>query len=169
MATRVQQDLPGHEADDLRTRDTQAARVAQDRSQLVRDYDKKESDVIFNTVGNLFAGAVKGDTAEELSKSFGKEDREQRSYQEGGRQTIRHIPISYVRYCPRIRLKLCLKDISADMLQTPSSNTCIQKHSAVKCRPETRRYTMKIFQRFSTSHATKLTVWTVELRFEYYL
>ena len=57
---------------------------AQDRSQLVRDYDKKESDVIFNTVGNLFAGAVKGDTAAELSKSFGKEDREQRSYQEGG-------------------------------------------------------------------------------------
>ena len=57
---------------------------AQDKSQLVRDYDKKESDVIFNTVGNVFAGAVKGDTAEELSKSFGKEDREQRSYQEGG-------------------------------------------------------------------------------------
>ena len=57
---------------------------AQDRSQLVRDYDKKESDVIFNTVGNLFAGAVKGDTAAKLSKSFGKEDREQRSYQEGG-------------------------------------------------------------------------------------
>lgn len=57
---------------------------AQDKSQLVRDYDQDESDVIFNTVGNVFAGAVKGDTAEALSKSFGKEDREQRSYQEGG-------------------------------------------------------------------------------------
>ena len=32
---------------------------AQDKSQLVRDYDTKESDVIFNTVGNVFAGAVK--------------------------------------------------------------------------------------------------------------
>ena len=55
---------------------------AQDKSQLVRDYDKKESDVIFNTVGNVFAGAVKGQTADDLSKSFGKEDRETRSYQE---------------------------------------------------------------------------------------
>ncbi len=56
---------------------------AQDKSQLVRDYDKKESDVIFNTVGNVFAGAVKGETAINLSKSFGKVRREIRSFQEG--------------------------------------------------------------------------------------
>ena len=56
---------------------------AQDKSQLVRDYDTKESDVIFNTVGNVFAGAVKGSTAEDLSRSFGKAERETRSYQEG--------------------------------------------------------------------------------------
>ena len=111
---------------------------AQDRSQLVRDYDKKESDVIFNTVGNLFAGAVKGDTAAELSKSFGKEDREQRSYQEGDHQTIRHIPISYGSYCLRIRLRLCHRDISAAMLPTHLSNTCTQRRSVVKCRQETR-------------------------------
>ena len=43
---------------------------AQDKSQLVRDYDHKESDVIFNTVGNMIAGAVKGTTAEMLSESF---------------------------------------------------------------------------------------------------
>ena len=55
---------------------------AQDKSQLVKDYDQKESDVIFNTVGNVFAGAVKGSTAEGLSKSFGKEEQEMRSYQE---------------------------------------------------------------------------------------
>lgn len=66
---------------------------AQDKSQLVRDYDTKESDVIFNTVGNVFAGAVKGDTADGLSSSFGKEDREQRSYQEGGPSD--HITYSY--------------------------------------------------------------------------
>ncbi|MCQ2183179.1 MAG: type IV secretory system conjugative DNA transfer family protein [Bacteroidales bacterium] len=66
---------------------------AQDKSQLVRDYDTKESDVIFNTVGNVFAGAVKGDTADDLSRSFGKEDREQRSYQEGG--PTDHITYSY--------------------------------------------------------------------------
>ena len=56
---------------------------AQDKSQLVRDYDTKESDVIFNTVGNVFAGAVKGSTADDLSRSFGKAERETRSYQEG--------------------------------------------------------------------------------------
>ena len=52
---------------------------AQDKSQLIRDYGQKESDVIFNTVGNIFAGQVNGKTAEELSKSFGKEFRERRS------------------------------------------------------------------------------------------
>ena len=66
---------------------------AQDKSQLVKDYDQKESDVIFNTVGNVFAGAVKGDTAESLSKSFGKVDREMRSFQES--DTSEHITYSF--------------------------------------------------------------------------
>ena len=56
---------------------------AQDKSQLVRDYDTKESNVIFNTVGNVFAGAVKGETAENLSKSFGKVDHQTRSMSQG--------------------------------------------------------------------------------------
>lgn len=66
---------------------------AQDKSQLVKDYDQKESDVIFNTVGNVFAGAVKGDTAESLSKSFGKVEREMRSFQES--DTSEHITYSF--------------------------------------------------------------------------
>ena len=52
---------------------------AQDKSQLVRDYSQKEADVIFNAVGNIFAGQVNGKTAEDLNKSFGKEFREQQS------------------------------------------------------------------------------------------
>ncbi len=52
---------------------------AQDKSQLVRDYSQKEADVIFNTVGNIFAGQVNGKTAEDLNKSFGREFREQQS------------------------------------------------------------------------------------------
>lgn len=56
---------------------------AQDKSQLVRDYTQKEADVIFNTVGNLFAGQVNGRTAEELSKSFGREFRQQQSATSG--------------------------------------------------------------------------------------
>lgn len=52
---------------------------AQDKSQLRRDYGKEESDVIFNTIGNIFAGQVNEDTAEGLSKMFGKEFRQQQS------------------------------------------------------------------------------------------
>lgn len=52
---------------------------AQDKSQLKRDYGDKESDVIFNTVGNVFSGQVNGRTAEELSKSFGREFRRRES------------------------------------------------------------------------------------------
>lgn len=66
---------------------------AQDKSQLVKDYDQKESEVIFNTVGNVFSGAVKGKTAEMLSKSFGKVEREMRSYQEGASSD--HVTYSY--------------------------------------------------------------------------
>ena len=66
---------------------------AQDKSQLVKDYDEKESEVIFNTVGNVFAGAVKGKTAETLSKSFGKVEREMRSYQESASND--HITYSF--------------------------------------------------------------------------
>ena len=52
---------------------------AQDKTQLIRDYTQKEADVIFNTVGNIFAGQVNGKTAEELNKSFGREKRRQES------------------------------------------------------------------------------------------
>lgn len=52
---------------------------AQDKSQLIRDYTEKEANVIFNTVGNIFSGAVAGKTAEEFSKSFGREWRAQQS------------------------------------------------------------------------------------------
>ena len=56
---------------------------AQDKSQLRRDYGEKESEVIFNTVGNIFSGQVNGKTAEELSRSFGNEFRKQESETRG--------------------------------------------------------------------------------------
>lgn len=52
---------------------------AQDESQVRRDYGDKESEVIFNTVGNIFSGQVSGKTAEKLSKAFGKEFRRRES------------------------------------------------------------------------------------------
>lgn len=45
---------------------------AQDFSQLVRDYGEKEARVIQNTVGNVFAGQVLGETAKNFSERFGK-------------------------------------------------------------------------------------------------
>jgi len=39
---------------------------------LTRDYGDKESKVIQNIVGNIFAGQVVGDTAKTLSERFGK-------------------------------------------------------------------------------------------------
>lgn len=48
---------------------------AQDKSQLRRDYGDKEAEVIFTTAGNLFSGSVDGRTAEDISKSFGKQFR----------------------------------------------------------------------------------------------
>ncbi|MGG7466678.1 conjugal transfer protein MobC [Chryseobacterium arthrosphaerae] len=44
----------------------------QDYSMLTRDYGDKESKVIQNIVGNIFAGQVVGDTAKNLSERFGK-------------------------------------------------------------------------------------------------
>lgn len=66
-------------------RDKKVATVigAQDKSQIVRDYNNEDAEVIFNSVGNLFSGAVRGKTAEDLSKSFGKELKESRSFQSG--------------------------------------------------------------------------------------
>ena len=56
---------------------------AQDKSQLIRDYEKKNADVIFGTVGNVVSGQVNGQTAQDLSRMFGKEKRIQRSLSQG--------------------------------------------------------------------------------------
>jgi hypothetical protein len=44
----------------------------QDFSQLERDYGRAEATVIRNTVGNVFAGQVVGDSARQLSERFGR-------------------------------------------------------------------------------------------------
>ena len=44
----------------------------QDFSQLERDYGQEEAKVIENTVGNIFAGQVLGDTAKTLSERCGR-------------------------------------------------------------------------------------------------
>ena len=66
---------------------------AQDKSQIIRDYKTESAEVLFNTVGNMLAGAVKGRTADDLSKSFGTEKRPYKSVQSG--DTGQSVSISY--------------------------------------------------------------------------
>lgn len=73
---------------------------AQDKSQLKRDYGEKESDVIFNTVGNIFSGQVNGKTAEELSRSFGKEFRRRESQTRGIEQDSVNISFQHEELLP---------------------------------------------------------------------
>lgn len=57
----------------------------QDFSQLRKDYGKEQADVISNIVGNVVCGQVTGDTAEQLSKRFGRimQERESLSINSG--------------------------------------------------------------------------------------
>ena len=56
---------------------------AQDKSQLIRDYNENEANVVFNTVGNYLCGQVNGTTARDLSAMFGKEFRLRESESQG--------------------------------------------------------------------------------------
>lgn len=47
----------------------------QDVTQFVRDYGKKESDVLINTPGTTLTGQVTGETAKTMANAFGKLDR----------------------------------------------------------------------------------------------
>lgn len=51
----------------------------QDFEQLVRDYGEREAKVIINIVGNLFSGTVVFETADKLSRRFGKTNQEKES------------------------------------------------------------------------------------------
>lgn len=51
----------------------------QDFEQLVRDYGEREAKVIINIIGNLFSGTVVFETAEKLSRRFGKTNQEKES------------------------------------------------------------------------------------------
>jgi YWFCY protein/Type IV secretory system Conjugative DNA transfer len=44
----------------------------QDQSQLKKDYGREQAEVIMNIVGNVISGQVMGETADQLSRRFGK-------------------------------------------------------------------------------------------------
>lgn len=74
---------------------------AQDKSQLIRDYKEQEANVIFNTIGNVFSGAVSGDTAKRLSELFGEEDRLTRSETTGGENDTQNTSIRKEKLLPQ--------------------------------------------------------------------
>lgn len=55
----------------------------QDKTQLIRDYNRENAEVIMNTVGNILSGRVNFETAHILSGMFGKEFRMQQSHTTG--------------------------------------------------------------------------------------
>jgi len=78
---------------------------AQDKSQIVRDFGDKEAEVIFNTVGNILAGQVNGETARKLSETFGKEFREQRSQTTGGERDTMNRSFQQQEILPQSRIE----------------------------------------------------------------
>lgn len=63
----------------------------QDLSQLIRDYGDKEAIAIFNTIGNLFSGQVKGQTAKILQTILGQIKREKVSTSTGSKNKSKNV------------------------------------------------------------------------------
>lgn len=93
-----------------RSNGTSVVLGAQDKSQIIRDYKTESAEVLFNTVGNMLAGAVKGRTADDLSKSFGTEKRPYKSVQSG--DTGQSVSISYQdeEIMPRAKIEALSQD-----------------------------------------------------------
>ena len=96
---------------------------AQDRSQLKRDYGDKEAAVIINTVGNLMSGQVNGETAESLSKIFGKQFREQQSRSISDDSDSRSISFQLQEILPSSKIETLTQGVFvgkvADNFETP--------------------------------------------------
>jgi len=78
---------------------------AQDKSQLIRDYGREEATVIFNTVGNIIAGQVNGETARDLSATFGKEFRAQLTETTGGQDDTLQTSFQLHELLPQSRIE----------------------------------------------------------------
>ena len=96
---------------------------AQDRSQLKRDYGDDEAKVIINTVGNLLSGQVNGETAESLSKIFGKQFREQQSRSISDDSDSRSISFQLQEILPSSKIETLTQGVFvgkvADNFETP--------------------------------------------------
>lgn len=77
----------------------------QDLSQFVRDYQKDNAEVIFNTVGNVFSGRVNGRTAKDYSEMFGKRFREHRGRTLGEDSESVNISYSQDDIMPRSKIE----------------------------------------------------------------
>ncbi|GAB3307724.1 conjugal transfer protein MobC [Hymenobacter tenuis] len=76
----------------------------QDKSQLDRDYGKAESTVIQNTIGNVIAGQVTGESAEALSKRFGRILQKRQSLSINSRDTSSSISTQLESMIPASRI-----------------------------------------------------------------
>lgn len=76
----------------------------QDLSQLIRDYGREVANAIFTTIGNIFTGQVKGETAKSLSSSFGKNVQQRQSFNITEKETTTNLSTQMDSVIPESKL-----------------------------------------------------------------
>ncbi|WP_018622910.1 YWFCY domain-containing protein [Spirosoma luteum] len=76
----------------------------QDLSQLIRDYGREVANAIFTTIGNIFTGQVKGETAKNLSSSFGKNVQQRQSFNITDKETTTNLSTQMDSVIPESKL-----------------------------------------------------------------
>ena len=76
----------------------------QDLSQLIRDYGREVANAIFTTIGNIFTGQVKGETAKSLSSSFGKNVQQRQSFNVTEKETTTNLSTQMDSVIPESKL-----------------------------------------------------------------
>ena len=119
----------------------------QDYSQLKRDYGDKEAAVIQNTVGNVFAGQVMGETAKTLSERFGKILQRRESMSISPEQKSRSISTQLDSLIPPSKISNLSQGMFvgavADSFEQPIEQKIFHAEIVVdsaKVKPETARY-----------------------------
>lgn len=117
---------------------------AQDKSQLIRDYGEREANVIFNTVGNLLCGQVNGRTAEEVSRSFGKDWKKQHSQSESTDSETFSISMQMQDVMPVNRIETLLQGEFVGKVADSHEHRIDQKFFAGTINIDTTKFTEKV-------------------------
>ena len=131
----------------------------QDKSQIKQNYGDKEADVIWNTIGNIFAGQVLGETAKDLSTRFGKIRQQSRSVSINDRETSLSLSermeplipeskistLSQGSFCGSVadsfEQKIKLKTFNGELIVEPEMVQQLKNLENIPVRPEMEKFT----------------------------